>query len=106
MSSAQERLDRFDRATSRLMQAHQDALEACQGVLLDDRIERPTDDAVGDIPEASTPLDIFTPLRVDASSGSEEGRLYRTALEDVRTILVSASEDLRVILGEGDEGGG
>ncbi len=40
-----------------------------------------------------------------SASGSEEGRLYRAALEDVHTILVSASEDLRTILGEGDEGG-
>ena len=31
MSSEQERLDRFDRAMTRLMQAHQDALEACRG---------------------------------------------------------------------------
>ena len=92
MSSAQERLDRFDRATSRLMQAQQDALEACEGAL--------------GIPEAPTPLDTFAPPRDAASSGSEEVRLYRAALEDVRTILVSASEDLRTILGEGDGGGG
>ena len=106
MSSAQERLDRFDRATSRLMQAHQDALEVCQRVL-DDRVERPAGDAVGHIPQASTPLDTFAPPRGTASaSGSGEGRLYRAALEDVRKILLSASEDLRTILGEGDEGGG
>jgi len=96
MSSAQERLDRFDRATSRLMQAHQDALEACEGAL--------------DIPDpeasASTLLDTFAPPLSDASSGLQEGRPYRAALEDVRTILVGASEDLRAILGEGDEGGG
>jgi len=94
MSSAQERLDRFDRATSRLMQAHQDALEACVGAL--------------DIPEASTStlLDTFASPLGDAPSGSQEVRLYRAALEDVRTILVGASEDLRAILGEGDEGGG
>jgi len=96
MSSAQERLDRFDRATSRLMQAHQDALEACEGAL--------------DIPDpeasTSTFLDTFAAPLGDAPSGSQEGRLYRAALEDVRTILVGASEDLRAILGEGDEGGG
>ena len=96
MSSAQERLDRFDRATSRLMQAHQDALEACEGAL--------------DIPDpeasASTLLDTSMPPLYASASGSEEGRLYRVALEDVRTILVSASEDLRTILGEGDEGVG
>ncbi len=94
MSSAQERLDRFDRATSRLMQAHQDALEACAGAL--------------DTPEASTPtlLDTFASPLGDAPSGSEEAPIYRAALEDVRTILVGASEDLRAILGEGDEGGG
>jgi hypothetical protein len=96
MSSAQERLDRFDRATSRLMQAHQDALEACEGAL-----------GIPD-PEASTStlLDTFASPLGDAPSGSQEGRLYRAALEDVRTILVGASEDLRAILGEGDEGGG
>ena len=105
MSSAQERPDRFDRATSRLMQAHQDALGACEGAL-DDRVERSAGDAVGYIPEASTPLDTSMPPLYASASGSEEGRLYRVALEDVRTILVSASEDLRTILGEGDEGGG
>lgn len=93
MSSAQERLDRLDRATSRLIQAHQDALEACEGAL--------------DIPQAPTPLDTLAPPQGAASSpGSGEGRLYRAALEDVRTILLSASEDLRTILGEGDEGVG
>jgi hypothetical protein len=102
MSSAQERLDRFDRATSRLMQAHQDALEACEGAL--DITQAPTP---LDTPEASTPLDTFAlPRGAASSSGSEEGRLYRVALEDVRKILLSASEDLRTILGEGDEGGG
>ena len=105
MSSAQERLDRFDRATSRLMQAHQDALGACEGAL-DNRVERSAGDAVGYIPEASTPLDTSMPPLYASASGSEEGRLYRVALEDVRTILVSASDDLRTILGEGDEGGG
>jgi hypothetical protein len=105
MSSAQERLDRFDRAMSLLMQAHQDALGACEGAL-DDRVERSTGDAVGYIPEASTSLDTSVPPLYASASGSEEGQLYRAALEDVRTILVSASEDLRTILGEGDEGGG
>ncbi len=97
MSSAQERLDRFDRATSRLMQAHQDALEACEGAL-----------DIPEVPEASTStlLDTFASPLGDAPSGSQEVRLYRAALEDVRTILVGASEDLRAILGEGDEGGG
>jgi hypothetical protein len=88
----QERLDRFDRATSRLMQAHQDALEACEGAL--------------HTPEATTPPDTFAPPRFASSSGSGEARLYRAALEDVRAILASASEDLGAILGEGDEGGG
>ena len=60
MSSEQERLDRFDRAMTRLMQAHQDALEACRGVL-DDRDEHPAGDDVGYIPEASTLLDTFAP---------------------------------------------
>ena len=101
MSSAQERLDRFDRATSRLMQAHQDALEACEGAL--DITQAPT--PVG-TSEASTPLDTLALPRGAASSGSEEERLYRAALEDVRKILLSASEDLPTILGEGDEGGG
>ena len=60
MSSEQERLDRFDKAMTRLMQAHQDALEACTGVL-DDRHEHPAGDDVGYIPEASTLLDTFAP---------------------------------------------
>ncbi len=105
MSSAREELDRLDRATSRLMQAHHNALEVCQGAL-DDRVERPVDGALGHIPGASTPLDTSTPHLSASASGSGEGRLYRAALEDVRAILGSASEDLRVILGEGDEGGG
>ena len=105
MSSAQERLDRFDRAMSRLMQAHQDALGACEGAL-DDRGERSAGDAVGYTPEASTPLDASIPPLYASASGSEEGRLYRAALEDVRKILLSASEDLRTILEEGDEGVG
>ena len=98
MSSEQERLDRFDRAMTRLMQAHQDALEACRGVL-DDRDEHPGGDDVGYIPEASTRQDAFAPPLDDSASRSEEGRLYRLALEDVQTILVSASEDVHTILG-------
>jgi hypothetical protein len=105
MSSEQERLDRFDRAMTRLMQAHQDALEACRGVL-DDRHEHPAGDDVGYIPEASTLLGAFAPPLDASASRSEEGRLYRLALEDVQTILVSASEDVHTILGEANEGGG
>ncbi len=105
MSGEQEGLDRFDRAMTRLIQAHQDALEACRGVL-DDRHEHPAGDAVGYVPEASTLLDAFAPPPDASVSRSEEERLYRLALEDVQTILVSASEDVHTILGEANEGGG
>lgn len=102
--SEQERLDRFDRAMSRLMQAHRDALEACRRVL-DERDESSVGDDVTQPPGAFAPLDAST--RLDASdSRSQEGRLYRLALDDVRTILVSASEDVETILGEDNEGGG
>jgi hypothetical protein len=104
MSREQERLDHFDRAMSRLMQAHGDALEACEGVL-DDLDERPVGDDEGFVPEDSTILGTSAPPQ-DASASRSEGWLYRTALEDVRTILLSASEDVQAILGEGDEGGG
>ena len=104
MNSEQERLDRFDRAMSRLMQAHQDALEACRGVL-GDHDEHPAGDYVGSYPESSRPLDTFArPLDASASQ-LEEGRLYRLALEEVQTFLVSASEDVQTILGETNEGG-
>ncbi len=95
--SEQERLDRFDRAMTSLIQAHREALEAC-GRVLDERDEPPVSDMVVDLPGASAPLD-------DPASWLEEGRLYRVALEEVRTILMSASEDARLILGEGNEGG-
>ena len=105
MSSEQERLDRFDRAMTRLMQAHQDALEVCRGVL-DDSHEHPAGDDVGYVPEASTLLDAFAPPLDASASRSEEGGLYRLALEDVQTILVSTSEDVHTILGGDKEGGG
>ena len=105
MSSEQKRLDRFDRAMSRLMQAHRDALGACEGVL-DDRDERPpVGDDEGFVPEDLTILGTLAPP-LDAAASRSEGGLYRTALEDVRTVLLSASEDVQAILGEGDEGGG
>ena len=104
MSSEQERLDRFDRAMSRLMQAHRDALGACEG-MLDDRDERPVGDDEEFVPEDFTILGTLAPP-LDAAASRSEGGLYRTALEDVRTILLSASEDVQAILGEGDEGGG
>ncbi len=86
---SEQRLDQLDRAVTRLIQAQREALETCERVLdYDDEI---LDDA-DEFFDAPTP-----PV--------EEGRLYRVALEDARTILVSASEDVRAILGEGDEGG-
>jgi hypothetical protein len=95
--SEQERLDRFDRAMTHLIQAHREALEAC-GRVLDERDEPPVGDVVVDLPGGFAPLD-------NPASRSEEGWLYREALEEVRIILVSASEDLQLILGEGNEGG-
>jgi hypothetical protein len=93
----QERLDRFDRAMTRLIQANQEALEACRRVL-DERGEPPVGDVVVDLSGVSAPLD-------DPASGLDEGWLYRGALEEVRTVLVSASEDVQLILEEGNEGG-
>jgi hypothetical protein len=81
-------LDSLDRAVSRLLQAQQEALEACEGVLDDQEL---LDDA-DEFFDAPTP-----PM--------EEGRLYRVALEQVRTILASASEDVQTILGERDDSG-
>jgi hypothetical protein len=93
-------LDRFDRAMARLVQAHQDALQACRGALGDD----PVGEDVGYVPEASTPL--YASLLPEPSAlRSQEGLRYRAALEEVRTILVGASEDVRMILEEEHEGG-
>ncbi len=86
---SEQRLDRLDRAVERLMQAQREALESCERVLdYDDEV---LDDA-DELMEAPGP-----PV--------EEGRLYRVALEDVRAVLVSASEDVKAILEEGDGGG-
>jgi hypothetical protein len=86
---SEQRLDRLDRAVERLMQAHQEALATCERVLdYDDEILDDADEFLG---PPRPPL--------------EEGRLYRVALEDVRAVLVGASEDVQAILGEGDEGG-
>jgi hypothetical protein len=87
---SEQRLDRLDRAVERLRLAQQEALEACERVL--DYDEEILDDA-GEFFDAPTP-----PV--------EEVQPYRVALEDVRAILVGASEDVQAILGEGDEGGG
>jgi hypothetical protein len=85
----EQRLDRLDRAVERLRVAHQQALETCERVLdYDDEI----------LDDADEFFDAPTPP-------AEEGRLYRVALEDVRAILVGASEDVQVILGE-DSGSG
>jgi hypothetical protein len=81
----EERIDRLDRAVERLRLAQQEALETCERVLDYDR--KILDDA-DDFFDAPTP-----PV--------EEGRLYRVALEEVRAILVGASEDVQAILGEG-----
>ncbi len=83
---SEQRLDSLDRAVSRLLQAQREALEACEGVLDDREI----------LDDADEFFDTPTPL-------VEEGHLYRAALEDVRTILASASEDVQLILGEVDE---
>ena len=82
---SEQRLDRLDRAVERLRLAHQEALKTCERVL-------DYDDEVMD--DASTFID-------DSAAPVEEKRLYRVALEDVRVILVSASEDVQTILGEG-----
>jgi hypothetical protein len=83
---SEQRLDSLDRAVSRLLQAQREALEACEGVLDDREI----------LDDADEFFDAPTPL-------VEEGQLYRAALEQVRTILASASEDVQTILGEVDE---
>jgi hypothetical protein len=101
--SEQERLARLDRAMTRLMQANLEALESCRGVL-DERAEHSVGDDVEYMPDVSPSLDTFVHQGAPASR-SEEGQLYRMALERVRTILVSASEDAQLILGEGNEGG-
>jgi len=85
---SEQRLDILDRAISRLLQAQREALDACERVLDDQEI---LDDA-DEFFDAPTP-----PV--------EEGPLYRAALEDVRTILASASEDVQTILGEADGSG-
>ena len=86
---SEQRLDRLDRAVTRLMQAQQEALEMCERVLdYDDEI---LDDTSALIDAPTVPV--------------EEGRLYRMALEEVRAVLVGASEDVQAILGEGDESG-
>jgi hypothetical protein len=82
---SEERLDQLDRALERLRVAQQEALKRCEQVL--DYDEETLDDA-DEFFDAPTP-----PV--------EEGRLYRVALEDVRAILVGASEDVESILGEG-----
>ena len=82
---SEQRWDSLDRAVSRLLQAQREALEACEQGLDDQEILHDTDEFFG------------TP-----GSQVEEGLLYRTALENVRTILVSASEDVQTILGEGN----
>ncbi len=81
---SERRLERLDKAVERLRVAQQEALETCEWVLDDD--DEILDDA-NEFFDAPTP-----PV--------EEGRLYRVALEDVRTILVGASEDVQAILGE------
>jgi hypothetical protein len=84
---SEQRLDRLDRAVERLRAAQREALETCERVLdYDDEI---LDDADAFLDAPSPPV--------------EEGRLYKVALEDVRTILVGASEDVQAILGEGSE---
>jgi hypothetical protein len=85
---SEQRLDSLDRAIFRLMQAQREALEACERVLDDQEI---LDDAD----------EFFDPPK----PAVEEGRLYRAALEDVRAILASASDDVQTILGEGDGSG-
>lgn len=87
---SERRLDRLDRAVTRLIQAQQEALETCERVLdYDDEI---LDDAGAFIDVPTAPV--------------EEGRLYRVALEDVRAVLVGAAEDVQAILGESDGSGG
>jgi hypothetical protein len=85
---SEHRPDSLDRAVSRLLQAQREALEACERVLDDQEI---LDDAD----------EVFDP----PSQPAEEGWLYRVALEDVRAILVGASEDVQTILGEGNGSG-
>lgn len=87
----EERLDRLDRTVTRLMQAQQEALETCEQVL--DHDDEILDD-VDEFMEAPSPR---------PSAKGEQ--LYRAALEDVRAILVGASEDVQQILGEGNESG-
>jgi hypothetical protein len=92
---SEQRLDRLDRAVFRLMQAQQDALQTCEGVLVEkETLEEPTNQLSA------------WPLTIDAPRPPvEEGGLYRAALEGVRAILRSASEDVQTILGEGNGNG-
>ncbi len=85
---SEQRLDSLDRAVSRLLQAQREALEACEGALDDQEILEDAD-VFFDAPRPPV----------------EEGPLHRAALENVRAILVSASEDVQIILGEGDGSG-
>ena len=87
-----EYLDRLDRAVTRLMTAQQEALETCARVLDHDRPSHYDSELL----EGATDF-----LGASQAQMAEE-RLFRAALEDVRAILVGASEDVQAILGEGD----
>ncbi len=91
---SEQRLDSLDRAVSRLLQAQREALEACEVALgdreiLDDQVVLDDADVFFDAPRSPV----------------EKGTLHRAALENVRAILVGASEDVHIILGEGDGSG-
>jgi hypothetical protein len=88
---SEQRLDRLDRTVTRLMQAQQKALETCEQTLDYD------DEILDDVDEFMEP-----PSPRPSAEGEQ---LYRAALEDVRATLVSASEDVQEILGEGDGSG-
>jgi hypothetical protein len=84
---SEQRLGRLDRAVERLMQAQREALETCERALgYDDSVY---DGAHEFLETPRQPL--------------EEGQHYGAALEDVRAILVAASEDVADIL-EGGSG--
>jgi hypothetical protein len=86
---SEQRLDRLDRAVTRLISAQTEALETCERVFLDH--QEILDDADEFFNAPMPPVG--------------ERYLYREALEDVRAILVGASEDVQDILGEGSGSG-
>lgn len=73
-----QELERLRRVVARLTEAHQEALDVCDGAL--------------------GPADVDLDDDVRLSEASER---LRVALEEVRAILGDAAEDVRSVVGEG-----